>query len=434
MYSMKSKFFALTLVLIFLVGILSGCAGSSNSNSSTAKTTGDSASNTNAPVKSVRVGMLLPLTGPVAPLGLMSKNACEIALEEINAAGGIKSLGGAKLEFIYADSQGLPQVGVSETERLITVEKVDLMCGAYQSGVTLPATEVAERYKKIWLCDSASDDQITERGFKYLFRTSETSGMRVMFQIKYLTEIIKNSGIKCESVALIYENTAFGQGVAKNWHKYLEGTGLKVVLEEAYPNSSSDLMPVVSKTIAAKPDIVLMCSYVNDAALLINGFAQQNFTPKAFVGTAAGFMEPTLIDLTGKNILYYFDMGGVMNFPGTDELKKKFRERYGMELSFDGMLSYGGVYAIKEALEVAGSVDSEKLREAFANLDVTTGNITRYTPHLYFDEKGQFPEPPLAFFQFREENGKIVRKAVYPEEYSDGPDWKPVFPFPGYTK
>lgn len=424
MYLFSSRKVAFSLIFLLIISLLAGCSGGKSTD------TGSTLSSNNGgeKVESVRVGMLLPLTGPVAPLGLMSKSACEIALEEINSAGGIKSMGGAKLEFVYADSQGQPQIGVSETERLITVEKVDLMNGAYQSGVTLPATEVAERYKKIWLCDSASEDEITERGFKYLFRTSETSGMRVQFQIKYLDEIIKKSGEDAKTVALIYENTAFGQGVYKNWLKYLPDTDLEIVMEEAYPASSSDLSAVVSKTISLNPDIVLMCSYVNDAALLINGFAEQKFEPMAFVGTAAGFMDPKLVELCGKNILNYYDMGGVMNFPGTDELKANFKEKYGMELSFDGMLSYGGVYAIYEALEIAGTTDSEILRETFANLDLTKGNITRYTPHLYFDEKGQFPEPPLAFFQFREENGEVTRKAVYPEEYADGPEWSPIFP------
>jgi branched-chain amino acid transport system substrate-binding protein len=372
--------------------------------------------------------MLLPLSGSLAPLGLMSKNACDLALEEINSSGGIKSMGGAKIEFVYADSQGQPQVGVSETERLITVEKVDLMDGAYQSGVTLPCTEVSERYKVIWVDDSACTDEITERGFKYLFRTCETASQRVEFQLKYISEIAKNAGVECKTIAMIYENTAYGQGLHDAWLKYLPSTGWTSVMEEAYTASSSDLMPVVMKTIKANPDIVVMGSYVNDAALLIKGFAQQQFHPKAFVGSASGFMDPTLIDMCGKDILNYFDMGGVMTLPGAAEMEAAFKEKFGTEMSFDGMLSYGGVYAIKEALEAAGTVETEKLREAFANLDVTTGNITRYTPHMYFDEKGQFPEPPLALFQFREDNGKIVRKCIYPEKYAEGPEWKPIFP------
>jgi branched-chain amino acid transport system substrate-binding protein len=432
----KSKSFLLIVVMLMVVGMIGGCAqtaatpstaASANVATSAAVTT--SADGTaNANVKTIKVGMLLPLSGSNAPLGLMSKNACEIAVQEVNDSGGIKSMGGAKIEFVYADSQGDPQVGVSETERLITVEKVDLMDGAYQSGVTLPATEVSERYKKIWLDDSACNDTITERGFKYLFRTCETASMRAMFQLKYMKELIDKTGTECKTVAMLYENTAYGQGFHDAWLKYLPGTGLTSVVEEAYDAKAADLSPVVTKTIAAKPDIVLLCSYVNDAALLIKGFAQQQFHPKAFVGSSSGFMDPSLITMCGDDMVNYFDMGGVMTLKGAAELEAKFQKQFGYEMSFDAMMSYGGVWTIKEALEAAGTTETEALREAFVKLDVTTGPLTTYTPHMYFDEKGQFPEPPLALFQFQKDSsGKIVRACIYPTVYATG-GFTPVFP------
>lgn len=126
------------------------------------------ASVSHAQVKEVKIGYLLPLTADNAPQGQQSKRAIDMAVEEINSSGGIKSMGGAQLKIVYADTQSKPQVAVQEAERLISAEKVDFLAGAYNSGVTLPASEVAERYKKVWWCPVSSDDSITNRpGFKY---------------------------------------------------------------------------------------------------------------------------------------------------------------------------------------------------------------------------------------------------------------------------
>jgi len=124
--------------------------------------------------KEVRIGYLLPLSAENAPQGQQSRRAVDMAVEEINAAGGIQALGGAPLRIIYADTQSKPQIAVQEAERLIAAERVDFLAGAYNSGVTLPASEVAERYKRVWWAAVSSDDSITNRpGFKYVFRLAE---------------------------------------------------------------------------------------------------------------------------------------------------------------------------------------------------------------------------------------------------------------------
>ena len=123
-----------------------------------------------AQAKDVKIGFVLPLSGGAATIGNQTKVGAEVAVAQINAAGGVKSMGGAKLVPLFADSQSKPDVGVAETERLITRENVAMVVGAYNSGVTFPATELAERYKTPWLVTGAVKDEITERNFKYVFR------------------------------------------------------------------------------------------------------------------------------------------------------------------------------------------------------------------------------------------------------------------------
>jgi len=161
------------------------------------------ASVSHAQVKEVKIGYLLPLTADNAPQGQQSKRAIDMAVEEINSSGGIKSMGGAQLKIVYADTQSKPQVAVQEAERLISAEKVDFLAGAYNSGVTLPASEVAERYKKVWWCPVSSDDSITNRpGFKYVFRLAEKTSMRVVAQLSERAASAKISDTTASKMAV----------------------------------------------------------------------------------------------------------------------------------------------------------------------------------------------------------------------------------------
>jgi len=143
----------------------------------------------------VVIGNILPLSGPVAPIGKVGREIREMAVEEINAAGGIKSMGGAKLKMIYADSRGDPKVAMTEAERLITKDKVVCITGAYQSAVTYPSTEVAERYKVPYLVPVSVRDAITERGFKYTFRVAAKASWYARDQINFIKALGERTGL-----------------------------------------------------------------------------------------------------------------------------------------------------------------------------------------------------------------------------------------------
>jgi branched-chain amino acid transport system substrate-binding protein len=140
-------------------------------------------------VDTVKIGNVEPLSGPSASFGQQGKKAREMAVEEINAAGGIKSLGGAKLELIYADSKSDPNVGVTETERLINTDKVNIVTGCWNSGVTYPATAVAERYGVPFVVPVSVRDTITERGFKYVFRIAAKDSWWTRDQFTFLKDM-----------------------------------------------------------------------------------------------------------------------------------------------------------------------------------------------------------------------------------------------------
>lgn len=364
----------------------------------------------------ITIGAIQPLTGASAPLGENSKKAMEMAVAEINEAGGIKSLGGKKLKIAYGDSQGKPPVGVSETERLIS-EDVVLLTGAWQSGVTLPASEVAEQNKKIWLAPVPSDDTITERGFKYLFRLADTSAMRVQGQIDFLDHLSKTDSIK--TVAIVYENTAWGSGVANQWKEKLPKAGYNIVLDEGYDANAADLTPVATKVKKAKPDAVLMVSYVKDATLLTKAFVQQKVQPKAFLATSGGFADAEFIKNAGKEAVGFYDLAAWesdVNRPFSKEVNEKFKKKHGHDMNGEMVKEYISIYVIADALERAGSTDSEKLREAFKSMALTEGPTQMYAKKIHFNEKGTLPDPGLVIVEFKEVNGKVERVTVFPEE------------------
>lgn len=414
----KCRALSVVLPLVLTVGLLAGSGGAEA-----------------AKVTEVKIGNILPLSGSVAPVGKISQQSRDMAVEEINAAGGIKSLGGAKIKMIYADSKGDPATGVAEAERLITLERVALVTGAYQSGVALPSTEVAERYQVPYYCPVPSEDIITERGFKYVFRQAEKTTWRNRDQVKFIMEMSKKFNTPVKTVALIYENTAWGQGAVKGWEKYLGEVGLTIALKEPYPTNSSDLTPVVLKVKQLQPDIVMMVSYVSDAALLTNTFGEHKVKPLAFIGTSGGFADPVYFKTTGDKCENFFDISTWepdANRPFSAEVNKKFTEKYGYPMNAEAVKAYTAVYVIKDALERAGSIDPKAIRDALAATKLTEGVTQMYASEISFQD-GQMINAPLIISQFRKVNGKMERVTVWPEKDAR-PGFTPVWPFPGWDK
>lgn len=403
---MKKKRFK-SLSLLATTAVLALSLAACNDKENTVKETNEDV---------IKIGAIQPLSGASAPLGENSKKAIAMAVDEINEAGGIKSLDGKKLEVVYGDSQGKPPVGVSETERLIS-QGVVMLTGAWQSGVTLPASEVAERNKKVWVAPVPSDDSITERGFDYLFRLADTSKMRVEAQVDFINHLSKQE--KIETVALVYENTAWGSGVANQWKEQLPKAGYKVVLEEGYDANAADLTPVATKVKGAKPDVVLMVSYVKDATLLTKAFVQQKVQPKAFIGTSGGFADAEFIRNAGKEAIGFFDIAAWesdVNRPFSKETNEKFKAKHGHDMNGEMVKEYISMYAIADALERAGSTDSEKIKEAFKTMSLTEGPTQMYAKEVHFNEKGTLPDPGIVIVQFKEVDGKVERVTVYPSE------------------
>lgn len=424
-------------LLILLIGLfIVGCSDSSTNSSDSEAASSDGEATDGGEVDVVKIGTILPLTGGAAPLGQLGKEAREMAIEEINEAGGIESLGGAKLELVFGDSEGEPSIGVSEAERLLTTEDVALLNGAYQSGVTLPASAIAQTYKKVWFAPVPSEDSITEQGHDYVFRLADTSTMRVQTQIDFMKSLEEEHDVEIKTAALVYENTAWGQGVAKTWKELLPDQGFDIVADEPYDASSADLTPVATKVKSVNPDVILLVSYVSDATLLANAFNEQKVEPMLFLATSGGYADPEYIENTGSATLGFFDVSAWesdVDRPFSKEANEKFIEKYGHPMNGEVVKAYTGMYVIKDVLERAGSTDSEAIQKAFAETNITEGPTQIYTEHVHFDDSGTLPDPSLIIVQFKEIDGEVERVTVWPQDVArkqdDGESYPIEFPY-----
>lgn len=381
----------------------------------------------------VKVGNIEPLSGPSAAVGQQGKFARDMAVEEINAAGGIKSLGGAKLEMIYADSESKPEKGVAEAERLINTEKVHVLTGCWNSSVTYPTTAVAERYGIPFIVPVSVADKITDQGFKTVFRIAAKDSWWTRDQFAFLKDMEAETKTKLESVAFVYENGDWGKGFAEQWKKLAEKAGLKVVMDEPYPSTSTDLSPVVNKIKRANPDVLMLVSNAADAILLTNTLAEYKVKPKAIIASGGGHADPSFLKAVGKNGQYLYDIvewETDVNKPGVKEINKKFNDRYGYNLAGESVDAYIAMYVLADALERAGSLDPKAIRDALAKTKLTTGPamIASYDA-IEFDETGQNKHAALVIVQVNDIGKGMERISVWPKNARRA-GYTPVFPVP----
>jgi branched-chain amino acid transport system substrate-binding protein len=259
-----AKMVSVFSVLLFLGGIFGGAALAADS---------------------IKVGVVLPLTGKLAKFGEIENKSFLMAVDEINAAGGVN---GKKIDLIIEDTTGKPDVGRSAIEKLIAQDKVIVVGGGYSSSVTWATIAVAQQRKVPFLVNTGSADRITEQGWKYIFRLNPP----VSEYPKAFGSFLDNVASDVKTVAILHENSLFGQSGSKKFVKKCKKMGLKVLDKEGYEAGAVDFKPLLVKVKAKNPDLVYMISYIMDASLLMKQAKELKLTPKMFIGGAAGFTLP----------------------------------------------------------------------------------------------------------------------------------------------
>ncbi len=367
---------------------------------------------------SVKIGVILPLTGPVADIGNNSRQGMVWAADEINKNGGIRSMGGANIELVFGDTQSTTQAGMSAMQKLLSVDKVPVVTGAFQSAVTLPTARLAERAKTPYLVFSSIADSITEQGYKYTFRPHAAAKQWATQQFDFLEWLNENKvnemGRKIEKIGFLYENTEYGQATAKNWAVEAKERGYDVVADLSYPLGSSNMTSTINRLRFAEPDAVLLVSYVSDAILIARTFKESGYTPPIQVATGGGQSDIAFLN-SGHDVEGLFTVANWnddIDKPFTKVFVDGYKARWNAAPSSHSAQGMMNIYVLKEAIEAAGSADPEAIRQALqAYKSTNVPPAIAGADEIAFDENGQDPFPEIVLTQI--EGGEY--RTVFPE-------------------
>ena len=318
-------------------------------------------------VDSVKVGIVLPLTGDYAKFGEIEKKSFELALDEINASGGIN---GKQLELVMEDDTGRPDVGRSAVEKLIAKDKVVMIGGGYSNSVTYAVAGVCQQNKMPFLVNTGSADKITTSDWDYIFRLNPP----VSHYADALTTLLAEK-IKPKTVAIVHENSFFGTKGAKSFSKFCEKAGYKVVLTQGYEHGGIDFKPVLIRIKQLNPDIVYMVSYIMDASLLMKQARELKLTPKMFIGGGGGFTLPEFAQNAGvasEKVISATLWHQVLPFPVAMDYYKKFEARYNKPTMYYGAEAYSACYVIADVLKRTKSFTNTDIKQAISETNMMT--------------------------------------------------------------
>ena len=334
----------------------------------------------------VNIGVVLPLSGANASPGVNSRNGIELAADQINKAGGIKSLGGAKINLIVADATSTPTTAATVAQRLITQNSVTAILGAYVSSLTIAISEVTERRDIPFLTMSFSD-QITGRGFKNVFQVVAKASVIGAAQFDYTRAIAKAAGTKLERVAIMYEDTAYGTSQSVGIREGAKKAGVEIVMDDGYPNGITDVTPLINKLRASGAQAVFPVSYLNDSLQIIRVMRQQGITIPA-VGGAAGYVIPDFEKGLGEFAEGVLSVAPA-NYDLAPDLTKPFRERYGYFMVHEALEHAVCLDVLVQAIEKTGKTDAASLRTALRETRFEGGWTKAMTGGAVdFDEAG----------------------------------------------
>ena len=369
----------------------------------------------------VKIGVLHPVTGFLAYSGGLSRLGARMAIEDINAAGGIQSLGGAKLEAVLADAQSKPEVGAAEVEKL-NEQGVSAIVGAYASAICLATTQAAAKHGIPHLVDVGVADQIVQRGLKNTFRFAPGYKTCTDAALASLQALNDGAGKPAKTVMIIHEESLFGTGTANLLSKQLPALGFQVQDVIKHANPTRDFNNIVLRVKAANPDIVIPANYYNEYALFVRTMKQQNVAPKAIYSVLGGAAS------SYKFVKEFADAAnGVLDvnhwFNPKDKrawaLKKRVDAMDGQFFTYEVYLNYSAVHLLADAIERAKST---KRADIVAALEKSSwsGHMMPYGPTKFVNGQNEGARPLM--LQVLKNDIRVVRPEAYAET-------GPVFPW-----
>src|SRR4030042_1563515 len=370
--------------------------------------------------QTIKVGIPTSLTGRHSPFGQHQKRAFDLALEEINAAGGVK---GKKIEWVYADDQSKPETALTAAQKLFQDKDVILLTGEYSISKTYPICALAEKQKMPFLVSCAAADNITQSGWKYIFRLAQPA-----YEFDTGLQDFFSSVVKPKTMVILYENTLFGTSTAKGMKQWADDNKVNVLIYEAYEAGLVDFKPLLFKVKAANPEVVYAISYLMDATLIARQMKEIDINPKMFAGSAAGYSIPEFLSGAGDSAEYVYASTmweRTVPYPGAKEFDEKYRNKYNVSPPYHAAQAYAAAYVCLDVLKRATALTREAVREAL----VTTNVMTIYGPITFKSYGGYTQQTQLPTLVLQVQKKKF--EVVWPTSAATG---KYLFPVPKWSE
>lgn len=366
----------------------------------------------------VKIGVITSLTGSLAAFGEAHKRGYSIALDEINAKGGVL---GKKIELDYYDDQSKPDLAVQGVSKLVDQDQVPMILGSYSSESTKAIIGPVNKSEVPLIIPTATADNVMDSHSPWVFRICAGANDYAHTTIAFL----KDNGSP-KTMAIVYENTNFGQSNMKAMTAAAQAAGIKLVAVESYEAKSPDYKAVLQRVKGANPEVIYFCSYLLDAVTLMRQSQEVDLNPRYYTSAGTGFAaaEFPTDKGAGKNAEYTFSVSQWLpeaKWPGGKEFDAEFFKRYGTHPAYHAIQAYAALLVAAQAINNAKSADSTRIRDAIKNLNIS---MTPFGP-IKFDS-GQNQHPVLITQIL---GGKY--HVIYPANAADA---KPVIPAPPWGK
>jgi branched-chain amino acid transport system substrate-binding protein len=392
--------------------------------------------------ESIRIGALYPLSGAVAKSGEDTLNAIKLAVEVINGKypdthlpfakpGGLPGLKNAKIELLTADHQASPEIGAAEADRMITQQKVVALIGTYLSSVASTVSQVAERNEIPFLTGDSEATPLTERGYKWLFRTTPTSRDQAKDFFLFLRDMNTGRDQKIKTIAIVHENTLWGQEFGTSMEAYFKDfPEFTMAANIGYQQGTTDVTSEVQRLISLKPDVVVHASYDAEAILFAKTYKQFNFNPQAVLAIGAAFSSTAFRNALQKDANFFLvrehwalDLAG--KNPLIAEVGKLYQDRYNKAMDGAPARAFLAMMTLADAINRAGSTEPTAIQAALRATDLPPSSLIMPWDGVKFDAKGQNTKARGIFVQTID--GKPA--TVWPFQMAQS---KPVWPRPAW--
>jgi branched-chain amino acid transport system substrate-binding protein len=371
----------------------------------------------------IRLGILQPVTGALAQDGEYGRLGAELAIQEINASGGIRSMGGAQIQMVFGDARSTPEGGTAEVERMNS-EGVVAVVGGFASPICLASSQAASRYDLPYIVDVGVADTIVTRGLRNTFRFSPGFGAITRAALDNLVTLNNNAGRPARTVVVVHEDGLFGSGMARLMQNELPQRGFEVLETISHPTPARDMSNIALRIRALNPDLIIPSSYYAEFVLLSQTLLQRRIRPKGIYcvlnGAASNFRFVREFPQPA-NLVMDVNHWADPRKPKTAELRRAVEAQNRFWL-YNTPMNYSAVMLVADALERAGRADRNAVIEALARTDGTfTRHVMPYGPTNFVNGQNQAGQAVNTQVQ----DGDI--KVIFPTDFADA---RPIFPWP----